>query len=129
MNPKLFGTQWAARPKLSGRKKRGQRWMFASLEIMVDQEASDLYLTVDSLPVYRCPRLDTTNRRRRLLPIEQLEPRLSLMRGQQRGEYRGKNGMNLALYYKELGLSCQHFRQRGNVGLSFGIYQTKKSKP
>ncbi len=90
------------------------------LRVMVDREASDLYLTVDASPIYRIhgatQPTDTppfTN--------EQLEAlALALMRGQQRSEFEEKMEMNLALYYKELGrFRVNIFRQKGNVGLVF----------
>jgi twitching motility protein PilU len=90
------------------------------LKVMVDQEASDLYLTVDSAPAYR---VHGSTQLTDAPPFtnEQLEAlALALMRGQQRGEFEEKMEMNLALYYKELGrFRVNIFRQRGNVGLVF----------
>ena len=90
------------------------------LKVMVDQEASDLYLTVDSAPAYR---VHGSTKQTDAPPFtnEQLEAlALALMRGQQRGEFEEKMEMNLALYYKELGrFRVNIFRQRGNVGLVF----------
>ncbi|MGH7181543.1 MAG: PilT/PilU family type 4a pilus ATPase, partial [Nitrospiraceae bacterium] len=90
------------------------------LKVMVDQEASDLYLTVDSAPTYR---IHGSTQQTGAPPFtnEQLEAlALALMRGQQRGEFEEKMEMNLALYYKELGrFRVNIFRQRGNVGLVF----------
>lgn len=90
------------------------------LKVMVDHEASDLYLTVDAPPIYR---IHGSTKPTDALPFnnEQLEAlALALMRGQQRGEFEEKMEMNLALYYKELGrFRVNIFRQRGNVGLVF----------
>ncbi|MCX5723493.1 MAG: PilT/PilU family type 4a pilus ATPase [Nitrospirae bacterium] len=90
------------------------------LTIMVEQEASDLYLTVDSPPAYR---VHGSTQPTDAPPFtnEQLEAlALALMRGQQRQEFEEKMEMNLALYYKELGrFRVNIFRQRGNVGLVF----------
>lgn len=90
------------------------------LKVMVDQEASDMYLTVDSPPAYR---IHGATQPANTPPFtnEQLEAlALALMRGQQRGEFEEKMEMNLALYYKELGrFRVNIFRQRGNVGLVF----------
>src|SRR5574337_1231301 len=90
------------------------------LKVMVDREASDLYLTVDASPIYR---IHGATHRTDAPPFanEQLESlALALMRGQQRGEFEEKMEMNLALYYKELGrFRVNVFRQRGNVGLVF----------
>ncbi len=90
------------------------------LEVMVKQEASDLYLTVDAPPIYR---IHGSTHRTDAPPFtnEQLEAlALALMRGQQRGEFEEKMEMNLALYYKDLGrFRVNIFRQKGNVGLVF----------
>jgi twitching motility protein PilU len=90
------------------------------LKVMVDHEASDLYLTVDAPPIYR---IHGATQPTDATPFnnEQLEAlALALMRGQQRGEFEEKMEMNLALYYKELGrFRVNIFRQRGNVGLVF----------
>lgn len=90
------------------------------LKVMVDREASDLYLTIDAPPIYR---IHGSTQRTDAPPFtnEQLEAlALALMRGQQRGEFEEKMEMNLALYYKELGrFRVNIFRQKGNVGLVF----------
>ncbi|MDH4300880.1 MAG: PilT/PilU family type 4a pilus ATPase [Nitrospira sp.] len=90
------------------------------LKVMVDQESSDLYLTVDAPPIYR---IHGVTQQTDAPPFtnEQLEAlALALMRGQQRSEFEEKMEMNLALYYKELGrFRVNVFRQRGNVGLVF----------
>jgi twitching motility protein PilU len=90
------------------------------LKVMVDREASDLYLTVDASPIYRIHGAAQPTDAP-LFTNEQLEAlALALMRGQQRGEFEEKMEMNLALYYKELGrFRVNIFRQRGNVGLVF----------
>ncbi len=90
------------------------------LKVMVDREASDLYLTVEAPPIYR---VHGATQRTDVPPFnnEQLEAlALALMRGQQRSEFDEKMEMNLALYYKELGrFRVNVFRQKGNVGLVF----------
>ncbi len=90
------------------------------LKVMVDQESSDLYLTVDAPPIYR---IHGVTQQTDAPPFtnEQLEAlALALMRGQQRSEFEEKMEMNLALYYKELGrFRVNIFRQKGNVGLVF----------
>jgi twitching motility protein PilU len=90
------------------------------LKVMVDREASDLYLTVDAPPVYRTHG-STQPTDAPPFTNEQLEAlALALMRGQQRVEFEEKMEMNLALYYKELGrFRVNIFRQKGNVGLVF----------
>lgn len=90
------------------------------LKVMVDREASDLYLTVDAPPIYR---VHGSTQPADAPPFtnDQLEAlALALMRGQQRSEFEEKMEMNLALYYKELGrFRVNLFRQRGNVGIVF----------
>ncbi len=90
------------------------------LKVMVDREASDLYLTVDASPIYRIHGA-TQPTDAHPFTNEQLEAlALALMRGQQRSEFEEKMEMNLALYYKELGrFRVNIFRQKGNVGLVF----------
>jgi twitching motility protein PilU len=96
------------------------------LKVMVDREASDLYLTVDAPPVYR---IHGVTQRTDAPPCtnEQLEAlAMALMRGQQRGEFEEKMEMNLALYYKELGrFRVNIFRQKGNVGLVFRLIKAE----
>nr|WP_086425992.1 PilT/PilU family type 4a pilus ATPase [Nitrospira cf. moscoviensis SBR1015] len=90
------------------------------LKVMVEREASDLYLTIDAPPIYRVHGV-TEQTEAPPLTNEQLEAlALALMRGQQRSEFEEKMEMNLALYYKELGrFRVNIFRQKGNVGLVF----------
>ena len=96
------------------------------LEVMVKQESSDLYLTVDAPPIYR---IHGSTHRTDAPPFtnEQLESlALALMRGQQRGEFEEKMEMNLALYYKDLGrFRVNIFRQKGNVGLVFRLIKAE----
>ncbi len=88
------------------------------LKVMVQHEASDLYLTVDRPPTYR---IHGTTQATNDPPFsnEQLETlALSLMRGQQRTDFENVMEMNMALYYPELGrFRVNIFRQRGNIGL------------
>ncbi|MBL8038260.1 PilT/PilU family type 4a pilus ATPase [Nitrospira sp. CMX1] len=90
------------------------------LKVMVEREASDLYLTIEAPPIYRIHGA-TEPMEAPPFTSEQLEAlALALMRGQQRSEFEEKMEMNLALYYKELGrFRVNIFRQRGNVGLVF----------
>lgn len=88
------------------------------LKVMVDRDASDLYLTTDLPPNYRIQgtvqsigEAPATN--------EQLEAlALAIMRERQRKEFEESMEMNLALYYPDLGrFRVNIFRQRGNVGI------------
>ncbi|MBM4125333.1 MAG: type IV pili twitching motility protein PilT, partial [Nitrospira sp.] len=94
------------------------------LNVMVERDASDVYLRVDLPPTYRIqgatqPIGDApfTN--------EQLEAlAASVMREKQRQEFETALEMNLALFYPDLGrFRVNIFRQRGNVG--FVIRQIK----
>ncbi|MBI4402266.1 MAG: PilT/PilU family type 4a pilus ATPase [Nitrospirae bacterium] len=94
------------------------------LKVMVERDASDIYLTADLPPIYRIQGVAQaigespfTN--------EQLETLANdVMREKQRKEFEEKMEMNLALYYPELGrFRVNIFRQRGNVG--FVIRQIK----
>jgi len=94
------------------------------LRLVVERDASDIYLTVDLPPIYRIqgithPIGDTA------FTNEQLEKLANdIMREKQRKEFEEKMEMNLALYYPELGrFRVNIFRQRGNVG--FAIRQIK----
>jgi twitching motility protein PilU len=88
------------------------------LKVMVERNASDLYLTEGLPPVYRIE--GTTE------PIgstsftsEQLEALATeLMRDKQKHEFEETHEMNLALHYPDLGrFRVNIFRQRGTVGL------------
>ncbi len=94
------------------------------LKVMVERDASDIYLTVDLPPMYR---IQGTTQPMGDAPFtnEQLEKLAGdVMREKQRKEYEEKMEMNLALYYPDLGrFRVNVFRQRGNVG--FAIRQIK----
>ena len=95
------------------------------LKVMVENDASDIYLTVDSFPMYRVygitqPIGDVK------LTNEQLEALANaVMRtDRQRKEFEETMEMNLALAFDDLGrFRVNIFRQRGNVG--FVIRQIK----
>ena len=73
------------------------------LKVMVEREASDLYLTVDRPPTYRIHGV-TQTLAEAPFTNEQLEAvAQGLMRERQRPEFEEKMEMNLALYYPELG--------------------------
>ena len=88
------------------------------LKIMVERDASDIYLTVDSPPAYRIEGVVQVVGDEKLTS-QQLEPLAhSVMREGQRKEFEKNMEMNLALSYKDLGrFRVNIFRQRGNVGL------------
>jgi twitching motility protein PilU len=92
----------------------------ALLKMMVDRNASDLYLTVELPPMYR---IEGVVQKVGDIPVtnEQLEALANdMMREKQRKEFAETMEMNLALYYPELGrFRVNIFRQRGNVGFVF----------
>jgi twitching motility protein PilU len=87
------------------------------LKVMVDRNASDLYLTVDLPPMYRIEGI-VQKAGETPLTNEQLETLANeMLREKQRKEFAETMEMNLALYYPELGrFRVNIFRQRGNVG-------------
>lgn len=88
------------------------------LKIMVERDASDIYLTVDSLPVYRIqgvtqPMGDTKFDHKQVDALAH-----SIMSPRQRREFEENLEMNLALYYPDLGrFRVNIFRQMGNTGI------------
>jgi len=88
------------------------------LKVMVERDASDIYLTVDSPPVYRINGV-TQPIGEGKLTNEQLEALAeSVMRGKQKREFQETLEMNLALSHDDLGrFRVNIFRQRGNIGL------------
>src|SRR3989304_5089277 len=90
------------------------------LKVMVDQDASDLYLTVGMPPAYRVegtvvPRGKVVLEGRHTAAIAE-----SVMNERQRAEFAQTKEMNLAMQDPELGrFRINIFRQRGEVGLVF----------
>jgi len=95
------------------------------LKVMVERDASDIYLTVESPPMYRINGV-TQPVGDGKLTNEQLDMLANaVMRtDRQRKEFEETMEMNLALAYEDLGrFRVNIFRQRGNVG--FVIRQIK----
>jgi len=94
------------------------------LKVMVERDASDIYLTVDSPPAYRIEGVVQVVGDEKLTD-QQLEALAhSVMREGQRKEFAENMEMNLALSYEDLGrFRVNIFRQRENVG--FVIRQIK----
>lgn len=88
------------------------------LTVMVEHDASDLYLTVDSPPMYRINGVTRPAGNRSLDDQDTKELAESIMNDKQRAEFYAKNEMNLGLYYKALGrFRVNVMVQRGTVGL------------
>ncbi len=88
------------------------------LKIMVDKNASDIYLTVDAPPMYRIEGI-TTPLSKQPLQSHHLEAlACSVMNERQRKEFEQTLELNLALYYPDLGrFRVNLFRQRGCIGM------------
>ena len=88
------------------------------LKVMVGRDASDVYLTVDSPPVYRIQGINQPVGDGKLTN-EQLEALAdAIMREKQEKEFEDTMEKNLALFYPELGrFRVNIFRQKGSVGI------------
>ncbi len=88
------------------------------LTVMVEQDASDLYITVDSPPMYRINGLVRPAGKRTLEPDETRQLAYSIMTDKQQREFDEFNEINLGLYYPALGrFRVNAFVQRACVGL------------
>jgi twitching motility protein PilU len=88
------------------------------LTLMVEHDASDLYLTVDSPPMYRINGVVRPAGNRCLQPADTEELSRGVMSDRQQKEFAGSNEQNLALYYNQLGrFRVNVYRQRGNVAM------------
>jgi twitching motility protein PilU len=89
------------------------------LKVMVERDASDIYLTVDSPPVYRIHGVPQPVGDGVLLNGQQIETlAYSILRERQRQEFEEQWEKNVALEYPGMGrFRVNIFRQRGNVGL------------
>jgi twitching motility protein PilU len=90
------------------------------LEEMVRQNASDVYITVDSPPMYRVEGLTSPWGDRKYSPEETETMALSLMSQTQKTYFARRWEMNLAISYPNLGrFRVNIFRQRGYFGMVF----------
>lgn len=88
------------------------------LQVMVEHDASDLYLTVDSPPMYRINGSVRPAGNRCLQQFDTEALANSIMSDKQQKEFLESNEQNLALYYQGLGrFRVNIFRQRGCLGL------------
>lgn len=88
------------------------------LGVMVEHDASDLYITVDSPPMYRINGV-IRPAGNRVLNAEDTEMLAkSIMNDKHQREFEEHNEQNLALYYSALGrFRVNVFRQRTCIGL------------
>ncbi|MCB0311348.1 MAG: PilT/PilU family type 4a pilus ATPase [Bdellovibrionales bacterium] len=88
------------------------------LTVMVEHDASDLYLTVESPPMYRINGSVRPAGNRELQSSDTESLANSIMTDRQQKEFQASNEQNLALYYPSLGrFRANIFRQRGSVGI------------
>lgn len=88
------------------------------LKVMVEREASDIYLTVDSPPVYRMQGITQPMGDGKLTSDQLVALAKSIMNERQRMEFEKNLEMNLALSYDDLGrFRVNILRQRGNIGI------------
>jgi twitching motility protein PilU len=88
------------------------------LSLMVEHDASDLYVTVDSPPMYRINGTLRPAGNRSLTAVETEALALSVMNDKQQQTFAATHEQNLALYYTSLGrFRVNAYRQRGAVGV------------
>lgn len=88
------------------------------LQVMTEHDASDLYLTVDSPPMYRINGAVRPAGNRMLQSSDTESLANSVMSDKQQKEFLERNEQNLGLYYSSLGrFRVNVFRQRGCIGL------------
>jgi twitching motility protein PilU len=88
------------------------------LALMIEHDASDLYLTVDSPPMYRINGSVRPAGNRLLEPPDTEALATSIMSDKQQREFQESNEMNLGLFYNSLGrFRVNAFRQRNCIGL------------
>ena len=90
------------------------------LEEMVRQDASDLYITVDSPPMYRVEGVTFPGGEQKYSPEETETMAMALMSDTQKRYFTRRWEMNLSISYPNLGrFRVNIFRQRGYFGLVF----------
>ncbi|MCI5064285.1 PilT/PilU family type 4a pilus ATPase [bacterium] len=88
------------------------------LTVMCEHEASDLYITVDSPPMYRINGAIRPAGNRCLTPDDTRALAYSVMNDKQQREFDEMNEMNLSLYYPALGrFRVNVFIQRACIGV------------
>ena len=88
------------------------------LQVMVEHDASDLYLTVESPPMYRINGVVRPAGNRALESTDTEGLANSIMNDKQQRDFMEHNEQNLALHYQALGrFRVNVFRQKNYVGL------------
>ena len=101
--------------------------IYSYLERILELDASDLYLTAESPPVFRVEGVATATSEPPLTREDTAALAASVMNERQRAEFEEKKEMNLALPRGAGRFRCNIFQQRGAVGLV--IRQIKLSIP
>ena len=88
------------------------------LSVMVEHQASDLYLTVESAPMYRINGVTKPAGNKALTPDDTEYLSRSIMTDKQQRDFESSNEQNIALYYPNFGrFRVNLFRQRGLVAI------------
>ena len=88
------------------------------LTVMVEKNSSDLYITVDSPPMFRTEGITTPYGEKKLNASQTEEISSSIMTEKQKIKFAETMEMNLALHYPELGrFRVNIFKQKGATGL------------
>jgi twitching motility protein PilU len=88
------------------------------LNVMVKQNSSDIYLTVDSPPMFRTEGITRPYGNQKLIAAQAEEIAASIMTEKQKIKFAESMEMNLALYYPELGrFRVNIFRQKGYTAI------------
>ncbi len=96
------------------------------LSVMVENDASDLYITVGCAPMYRIQGTVRPAGNKTLNQFESEALAMSVMDDKQQRDFLQNNEQNLALYYPALGrFRVNVFRQRGSVGMVIRQIKTK----
>lgn len=96
------------------------------LTVMVENDASDLYITVDSPPMYRIQGTVRPAGNKTLSQFEAEALAMSIMDDKKQREFMQFNEQNLALFYPSLGrFRVNVFKQRGCVGMVIRQIKTK----
>jgi len=96
------------------------------LTVMVEHDASDLYLTVESPPMYRINGTVRPAGNRILQSADTEALASSIMSDRQQKDFMACNEQNLALFYPNLGrFRANIFRQRGSIGVVIRQIKTR----
>lgn len=88
------------------------------LNVMIKQDSSDIYITVDSPPMFRTEGITRPYGNQKITSAQAEEIALSIMTEKQKIKFAESMEMNLALYYPELGrFRVNIFRQKGYTAI------------